>query len=118
MSVKRKMPSRGDVFMIDFDPTVGHEQGGRRPALVVSADALNQSRVGLVTVAPITGTDRGIPAHVKVEAPEAGLTKTSMIMADQLRSISLRRVIRRMGAVSTATMGQVEDRLRLVLDLP
>jgi len=110
-------PARGDVFMVDFDPTVGHEQGGRRPALIVSADALNRSRVGLVTVVPITGTDRGIPAHIKVEAPEAGLTKTSMIMADQLRTISLRRIGRRLGAVSTATMGQVDECIRLVLDL-
>lgn len=111
------IPVRGDVVMVDLDPTVGHEQGGQRPALVVSADALNRSPAGLVIVAPITGTDRGIPAHVKVAASEGGLSKASVIMADQLRTISRRRVARRLGAVSSLTMRQVEDRLRLVLDL-
>ena len=118
MSVSRGMiPSRGDVVMVDLNPAVGHEQGGQRPALVVSADALNRSPAGLVIVAPITGTDRGIPAHVKVAASEGGLTKASVVMTDQIRTISLRRVARRLGAVSSFTMKQVEDRLRLVLDL-
>ena len=118
MSVTQGLiPSRGDVVLVDLDPVVGHEQGGQRPALVVSADAMNRSPAGLVIVAPITGTDRGIPAHVKVSPPEGGLARTSVIMADQVRTISRRRVARRLGAVSASTMGQVEDRLRLVLDL-
>jgi mRNA interferase MazF len=111
------IPSRGDVVMVNLDPTIGHEQGGQRPALVISADALNRSPAGLVIVAPITGTDRGIPAHVKVPASEGGLTKASVIMADQIRTISRRRVARRLGAVSASTMDQVEDRLKLILDL-
>lgn len=103
--------------MVDFDPTVGHEQGGQRPALVVSADDLNRSPNGLLIVAPITGTDRNIPAHVRVSETEGGLTKSSVIMADQIRTISRQRVARRLGTVSAATMGQVETRLRRVLDL-
>ena len=114
---RRMILSRGDVVMVDLDPNVGHEQGGQRPALIISADTLNRSPVGLVIVAPITGTDRGIPAHVKVPAPEGGLTKASVIMADQIRTVSRLRVARRLGAVSSSTMDQVEDRLRLVLDL-
>ena len=115
--IRGQIPARGDVILVDFDPTVGHEQGGKRPALVVSADAQNRLPAGLVTVAPITGTDRGIPTHVRVAAPEGGLAKSSVIMADQIRTISLLRVSRRLGAVSPSTLGQVEDRLRLVLDL-
>jgi mRNA interferase MazF len=111
------VPVRGDVILVEFDPTLGHEQGGQRPALVVSADALNKSPAGIVIVAPITGTDRGIPAHVRVSAPEGGLTKASVIQADQIRTISRRRVGRRLGTVSASTMGQVEERLKLVLGL-
>jgi len=111
-------PSRGDVVMVDLDPTIGHEQGGQRPALVVSDDSLNRSPAGLAIVAPITGTDRGIPAHVRVAAPEGGLAKASVVMVDQIRTISRRRIARRLGAVSQSTMSQVDERLRLVLSLP
>jgi mRNA interferase MazF len=118
MSVRKNViPSRGDVVMVNLDPTIGHEQGGQRPALVVSADAQNRSPAELVIVAPITGTDRGIPAHVKVAASEGGLTKASVVMVDQIRTISRQRVARRLGAVSPATMSQVEIRLRRILDL-
>ena len=103
--------------MVALDPTIGHEQGGQRPALVVSDDMLNRSPAGLVIVAPITGTDRGIPAHVRVASGEGGLTKASVVMADQIRTISRRRIVRRLGAVSPSTMVQVEDRLKLVLGL-
>jgi len=103
--------------LINLDPTVDHEQGGQRPALVVSDDSLNRSPAGLVIVAPITGTDRGIPAHVNVVPPEGGLTKPSVIMVDQIRTISRRRIAHRLGSVSSATMGRVDDRLKLILDL-
>ena len=72
----------------------------------------------MVIVAPITGTDRNIPAHVKVTALEGGLSKASVVMADQIRTVSRRRITRRLGAISPSTMEQVEHRLRLVLNLP
>lgn len=117
-STKGAMPSRGDVYMVDLDPTIGREQAGQRPALIVSDDPLNRSPSGLVIVAPITGTDRGVPAHVAVVPPEGGLTKASVIMADQIRTISRRRLGRRLGAISPGTMAEVDDRLRMVLGLP
>jgi mRNA interferase MazF len=103
--------------MVNLNPTLGHEQAGIRPALVVSEDLFNQSPAGLVVVTPITGTDRGIPAHVRVSPKEGGLTKTSLVMADQVQTISQRRLGRRMGTVSPATMIQVEQCLRRVLGL-
>jgi len=110
-------PSRGEVWVASLDPTLGHEQAGTRPVLVVSADPFNRSPAALAIVLPITGTDRGIPAHVKVAPGEGGLAKTSLIMVDQVRTISQQRLGRRLGGVSPATMARVEDRLRLVLGL-
>ena len=63
---------------------------------VVSEDQFNQSPAGLVVVTPITGTDPGISAHIRVAPKEGGLTKMSLIMADQIRTISVRRLGRRM----------------------
>jgi mRNA interferase MazF len=110
-------PARGDVWTVNFDPVIGHEQAGVRPALVVSANVMNQSPAGLLFVAPITGTDRGIMAHVSIPAQEAGLTKASVILTDQLRVISIKRLGRRLGRASPVIMAEVEQRLMFLLGL-
>jgi mRNA interferase MazF len=110
-------PSRGEVWTVNLDPTVGHEQSRGRPGLVVSDNALNRSPADLVILAPITSTDRGIPAHIHIPATEAGLIKPSMIMADQIRTLSKLRLGRRLGRVSPMIMAEVDACLRLVLGL-
>lgn len=110
-------PSRGDVVMVQLDPTVGHEQGGQMLALVISDNALNRSPAGLVIVAPITGTDRGVPAHIRVGPDELGLTKPSVIMLNQIWTISRRRVIRRLGSGSPATIASVDEGVKIILGL-
>ena len=109
--------ARGEVRPADLDPVLGREQAGRRPVLIVSDDHLNRSAAGIVIALPITGTDRGIAAHVPIRPGEAGLTKPSVIMTDQVRTLSRRRPARRLGPVSPATMARVEDCLRVVLGL-
>jgi mRNA interferase MazF len=111
----RVSPARGDIWTVNFDPVIGHEQGGVRPALVVSANVMNESPSGLLFVAPITGTDRGIMAHVRIPAHEAGLTKASVILTDQIRSISIHWLGCKLGSVSLATITEVAQRLRFLL---
>jgi mRNA interferase MazF len=113
----RVSPSRGDVWTVNLDPVIGHEQGGMRPALIVSVNVMNRSPAGLLFVAPITGTDRGIIAHVRIPAQEAGLTKASVILTDQVRSISIQRLGRRLGTASASTITEVEQRLAFLLGL-
>jgi mRNA interferase MazF len=119
MSIKSGVvsPARGEIWEVDFNPTVGREQAGRRPALVVSDNALNSGPRGLVVVIPLTGTPRGLPTHVPVTPPEGGLTKLSLIMTEQVRSVSKNRLGRRYGMVAPATMDQVGRILRIVLGL-
>jgi mRNA interferase MazF len=95
----------------------GHEQAGRRPVLVVSVDAFNQSRAELVVVVPLPSTLRPIPFHVVVQPPEGGLTNPSALLCEAVRSISKDRLLTRRGALSATTMAQVEDRLRILLRL-
>ena len=97
-------PARGEVWLVDLDPTLGREQAGRRPVLIVSADPLNRSAAGIVIALPITGTDRGIAAHVPLRPPDGGLSKPSVVMADQVRTLSKFRLLRRLGAVGPAAM--------------
>ncbi|MEI6491551.1 MAG: type II toxin-antitoxin system PemK/MazF family toxin [Verrucomicrobiota bacterium] len=109
--------ARGDIWLADLNPVRGHEQAGRRPVLVVSVDAFNQSRADLVVVIPITSTLRPIPFHVVVQPPEGGLTNPSALLCEAVRSISKDRLVTRWGAITAATMLQVEDRLRILLRL-
>ncbi len=77
------IPRQGDIITITFDPTSGHEQKGRRPALVVSKDLFNRS-TGLAIVCPLTNTERGFPFHVPV--PENSSLK-GFIMVEQVKSV-------------------------------
>ena len=66
-------PLRGEIWLVDLDPTRGREQAGKRPALVVSANAFNKGPADLVVVLPITSKAKGIPLHVRVDPPEGGV---------------------------------------------
>jgi mRNA interferase MazF len=111
------MASRGEVWLVDLNPTRGHEQAGTRPALVVSADEFNRGPAGLAIVVPMTTTERGIPLHVSVDPPEGGLDRRSFIKCEDVRPVSEQRLVRRFGVVSHETLSLVADRLRIVLDL-
>ena len=77
------IPHRGHFIRINFNPQAGHEQQGKRPALVVSHTLFNQKR-GFAFVCPISNTERQNPFYIKI--PE-GLSVTGVIMTDQLRSL-------------------------------
>jgi len=111
------MIERGEVWLVDLNPIRGHEQAGRRPALVVSTTQFNNGPAGLVVVVPMTTRDRRIPMHVPVEPPEGGVRRRSFIKCEDIRSISTERLARRWGVISTQTMAVVADRLRILLDL-
>jgi len=111
------LPSRGEIWDVDLDLGRGHEQAGRRPALVVSADAFNHGPAGLVVVLPLTTRPKGIPLHVEIASPEGGVRAASWVKPEDVRSISTGRLRRRRGTVSVATLRAVETRLRVLLDL-
>ncbi|MBT9547593.1 MAG: type II toxin-antitoxin system PemK/MazF family toxin [Candidatus Sericytochromatia bacterium] len=77
------IPQKGDFIYLTFDPQAGHEQRGRRPALVISNTLFNQ-HTGLAMVCPITNTNRNFPFHVAIPA-NAGLT--GYIMVEQIKSV-------------------------------
>jgi mRNA interferase MazF len=99
-----KEPKAGEVWYVNFHPQVGREQGGLRPALVISNNEFNSVRNDLYIVAPITGTDRGWPHHLGIDPPEGGLTRRSVIMCDQQKSQSVERFVRMSGVVTAETL--------------
>lgn len=110
-------PSRGDVWLVGLDPPVGHEQGGTRPAVIVSADGLNHGRSGMTIALPITSVRKGVPFHVEVQPPEGGLDRTSYVKCEDIRAISTERLIRRLGNMHPDSLNTIADRMRALLDL-
>jgi mRNA interferase MazF len=111
-------PVRGEVWLVDLDPTRGREQAGRRPALVISADGLNRSRAGVAIVVPMTTRARDIPSHVEVTPPDGGVRQTSYVRCEDVRSVSLQRLEDGpFGTVSPAVMARVEETVRVLLGL-
>ncbi|MGH2562574.1 MAG: type II toxin-antitoxin system PemK/MazF family toxin [Thermomicrobiales bacterium] len=110
-------PRRGEVWLSDLEPVIGHEQGGIRPALVLSDDGLNAGPSRLVALIPITTRDRGLPMQVRVAPPEGGLQHPSVIMCEQTKVLSQLRLRRRLGTIDPATMLQVETVLRRLFRL-
>jgi len=111
-------PRRGEIWFVDLNPTRGHEQSGRRPALVVSTDGFNTSAAELVVVLPLTAKQKGIPWHVPIKPPEGGLKRASFVKCEDVRSIAKERFERRLGTVSAKTLGEVKRRLQILLELP
>jgi mRNA interferase MazF len=112
------LPNRGEIWSADLNPIRGHEQAGTRPVLIVSTNMFNHGPAGLVFVLPLTRTDRRIPIHIQIDPPEGGLSARSFILCDALRSISRDRLgARPWGSVTGATLRQIEDHLRILMEL-
>ncbi len=79
------IPKQGDIIHLDFDPQAGHEQKGRRPALVVS-NAFYNRRSEMIMVSPITNTDKNHPFHVRLDA---ATHTTGVVLCDQVRSLDI-----------------------------
>jgi mRNA interferase MazF len=108
---------RGEVWLVDFGEPVGREQSGKRPAVVVSADPLNESRADVVIVVPTTTALRGLPSHVEVDPNGSGLDEPSYAKCEDVKSVSEQRLIGRLGAVSDEVTLQIGRALRFLLDL-
>lgn len=106
-------PRQGDFIFAVFDPQVGHEQSGRRPALVISNSAFNQ-RTGMAIVCPITNTNKDYPFHLRVPTDSASVT--GWVMVDQVKSIDYTfRKAKFVAAAPQALLPEVQKLLRVIL---
>jgi mRNA interferase MazF len=102
------VPARGDLVWLEFDPQTGHEQAGRRPALVVSHTAYNK-KVGLALLCPITSAVKSYPFEV---ALPSGLPVSGVVLSDQVKSLDWRaRRAARIAAVPAPILDQVVARI-------
>lgn len=113
---------RGDIWQVDFDPVRGSEANKHRPAVVVSNDRANAaaSRLGrgVVTVVPVTSNTSAVyPFQVLLPAAATGLAVDSKAQAEQIRSVAVERLRRRIGHVPAVELAQLDEALRLHLEL-
>jgi len=112
VSVEPYAPSRGDVIWLDFDPQAGHEQAGRRPAVVLSPNSYN-AKVGLALCCPVTSRIKGYPFEVGLPP---GLAVGGVALADQVKSLDWReRAATFSCALPPAVLQMILDRARLLL---
>jgi mRNA interferase MazF len=100
----------GDVLLADLDPVTGHEQGGRRPVLVLSGPSYNELRNEQLIVAAITSRRRNLPFHVGL-GTDAGLRVPSWVRCESVRAISAQRVTRLLGRAPAQTVADVRGQV-------
>lgn len=105
------------MWLVDFGDPIGREQPGRRPAVVVSTDSLNESPAGVVIVVPITTTYRGLPSHIEIDPGASGLDEVSYAKCEDVKSVSEQRLIGRLGVVGDEIIFRAARALRFLLDL-
>lgn len=108
---------RGEVWLVDFGEPMGREQAGRRPAVVVSDNDLNDGPSGLVIVVPMTTSARGLPTHIEIDASQSGLDEVSYAKCEDIKSVPSLRLVARLGVASLDAVFAVERVLRFILAL-
>ena len=110
--------NRGTVVLVELDPTVGHEQRGVRPCIVVSDPMVNaEQRFPLIAVVPVTGTPGAGALYPVLRPGASGLVKESSALIDHLRAIDKRRIRRIFGQVSPTELTAIDQGLELFLGL-
>jgi mRNA interferase MazF len=111
-------PLRGEIYLVNFDPTIGAEISKTRPALIVQNNIANQ-RSPIIIIAAITSEfdDRLYPTEVLIEPPEGGLKTNSVILLNQIRSIDKQRLSKRIGAISSAKLNEVDRAIQISFGL-
>lgn len=111
--VRRYVPEAGDVIWVDFSPTHGHEQDGKRPAVALSVRAY-AAVSGLCTVCPITSQSKGYTNEVPISAKNI----TGVVLVDQHKTIDVyARTLRKIATVDIATLKDIRTRIGLILGI-
>jgi mRNA interferase MazF len=111
-------PRRGEIYLVAFDPTVGHEIRKTRPAVILQNDVSNRySPITIVAAITSRYANPPHPREVVVEASETGLLKPSAVLLNQIRSVDRQRLIRRLGRLDRDSMLRIDSALKISLGL-
>ena len=109
---------RGDIYYADLSPVVGSEQGGMRPVLIVQNDTGNKHSPTVIAAAITSQTGKArLPTHIELEAKSYGLTRDSVVLLEQIRTIDKRRLKERMGKLDISLMERVDNAIAVSFGL-
>ena len=109
---------RGDIFYADLSPVVGSEQGGTRPVLIVQNDMGNRHSPTVIAAAITSKTGKAkLPTHINLPGADVGLSKDSIVLLEQIRTIDKRRLREHMGSLNDALMGKVDEAIAVSFGL-
>lgn len=109
---------RGDIYYADLSPVVGSEQGGIRPVLIVQNDIGNRFSPTVIAAAITSQRDKtDLPTHIKVDANGCGLSKDSIVLLEQVRTIDKQRLKERMGCLDMTAMNRIDKALSVSFGL-
>ncbi len=112
------MIKRGDLFYADLSPVIGSEQGGIRPVLIVQNDVGNKYSPTVIVAAVTSRINKAkMPTHIEIDALSYGLSKDSVILMEQVRTIDKRRLREKTGHLDEASMKKVNKALAISLGL-
>ncbi|MBQ8726652.1 MAG: type II toxin-antitoxin system PemK/MazF family toxin [Clostridia bacterium] len=110
------MIKRGELYYADLSPVVGSEQGGVRPVLVVQNDVGNKYSPTVIAAAVTSQINKAkLPTHIELDAARYGLSKDSVVLLEQIRTLDKRRLKERIGELPTDTMKKVNVALLISL---
>ena len=109
---------RGDIYYADLSPVVGSEQGGVRPVLIVQNDTGNRYSPTVIAAAITSQVNKArLPTHIELSSQKYGLTKDSVVLLEQIRTIDKRRLREHMGRLDDALMNQVDNAIAVSFGL-
>ena len=109
---------RGDIYYADLSPVIGSEQGGLRPVLIVQNDVGNKYSPTVIAAAITSKVSKAkLPTHIDVPGINAGLSKDSVILLEQIRTIDKKRLKEKMGHLDDDTMNHVNDAIEVSFGL-
>lgn len=109
---------RGDIYYADLSPVVGSEQGGVRPVLIIQNNVGNRYSPTVIAAAITSrGTKADLPTHIKLFASHSGLTKDSVVLLEQIRTLDKTRLREKMGTLSPYDMYKVDEALSISFGL-
>lgn len=109
---------RGDIFYADLSPVIGSEQGGVRPVLIVQNDVGNRYSPTVIAAAITSQKDKSkLPTHIELSSQSCGLSRDSIVLLEQIRTIDKRRLKERMGKLDDDSMNQINHALQVSFGL-
>ena len=109
---------RGEIYYADLSPVVGSEQGGIRPVLIVQNDIGNRYSPTVIAAAITSQREKThLPTHIEVKSHDCGLTRDSIVLLEQIRTLDKKRLKEKMGRLSDSSMTEINDALRVSFGL-